>query len=1152
MLLLLLPSSLALPSVRAEEPTAAEAEFFEKEVRPLLVEKCWECHGETMHKGRLKLTSRAGVLKGGATGPAAVPGKTEESLLVDAVRYREVRRMPPDGKLTDRQVEVLERWVKLGLPWPGGAALPAKDAGFTITEKQRQFWSFQPPKAITVPAVSNKEWAKSDVDHFILAALEAKKLAPAKPADKRTLLRRATFDLIGLPPTPTEIDAFLKDDSPQAFAKIVDRLLASPRYGERWGRHWLDVVRYADARDLIQLPADSDFREAWRYRDWVVEAFNRDLPYKDFVRLQIAGDLLPPPQPGGINKDGLVATGMLAIADFIPGDVDKEQMIADYVNDQVDVVGRAFLGLSVACARCHDHKFDPIGTEDYYALAGIFFSTRLIPGPVAGNTPLVRAPLLSPAEIAAGQAQEAKDKHRRAELEQQLSEAADLEYVAYLKSLVTKETARYLVAAGEYRKMRAGPAKPLLGDLAKKQGLREDVLVSWVAFLDRVEKQPSANRPLVVRDAAAGKLTGKELEDAAEQLQQSLAAVAKRNEAEAATPPEKRTVAHAAVLRYRADDPQLQIDAADRVTSWPNRASPLGDAMPSATDGGPVKTTATINGHTKTVLRFDGNALLEAPRRAPPVGSLFVVFQTAAKAGAGRRLVGWEDSAVGKHGLGLMTDADGSWHAIVRNNGQDGDLVDKHPTAGFETVCITWGSTGTTLHRNGTAAGTKKGLDGLSSDPGIASLKIGGPGSGNAPRFQGDVAEIRVYNKQLDDAERRQVEAELQDAWFKDADPKAPLKDAVAELYDELLSSRGPFGVSAGERRKRLPPEVQSRLTALSDELDSLRKKPPFVIPQAVVVQDGGPKGTRHEGFKDAAIFLRGNPKKLGKTVPRGFPRVLTGEHPQRITEGSGRLQLADWLTRADNPLTARVMVNRIWQHHFGEGLVRTPNDFGERGERPTDPALLDYLATRFVESGWSVKAMHRLIMLSSAYQQSSRTDAVSLARDPDNRLFGRMNRQRLEAEAIRDSLLTVAGRLDDKPGGPPFADLAVPRRTLYLQSVRTGANTSDFGRLFDRADPGSIVGQRSQSVVAPQALFFLNDKFVNGVARDLAARVVREAPKGDKARIQYVYALVLGRPPSQAELDVGVELLAPAEGKDALERYCHLLLCTNEFLYIE
>ena len=344
------------PFVRAAEPSAAEVEYFEKEVRPLLVEKCQKCHGSEKPKGGLALTSRSRLLLGGDSGPAAVAGKPDESLLVRAIRYDESPRMPPIGKLTRAQIEVLARWVKMGLPWPGAeATTSSSDGRFTITEAQRQFWAFQPVKAVPVPAVRDADWPRSAVDHSILVALEATGLRPSGPADKRTLLRRATFDLIGLPPTPAEIDAFLADDSPEAFGRVVDRLLASPRYGERWGRHWLDVVRYADARDLIQLPKESDFREVWRYRDWVVDAFNRDLPFTDFIRHQIAGDLLPPPKPGGINRDGLIATGFLALADFVPGDVDKDQMIADYVNDQIDVVSRAFMGITVACARCHDH-----------------------------------------------------------------------------------------------------------------------------------------------------------------------------------------------------------------------------------------------------------------------------------------------------------------------------------------------------------------------------------------------------------------------------------------------------------------------------------------------------------------------------------------------------------------------------------------------------------------------------------------------------------------------------------------------------------------------------------------------------------------------------------------------------------------------------
>jgi mono/diheme cytochrome c family protein len=1130
--LLFTASGLAGPA--PTEPSAADAEFFEKEVRPLLVERCWKCHGETRSKGGLKLTSRDHLLRGGDSGPAVVVGKPEESLLVRAVHYRSTPRMPPGDKLTDRQIEALARWVKRGVPWPA-------DAHLARAEQPRHSWAFQPVRPVQVPAVRDPAWARSAVDRFILAGLEAKGLTPARPADRRTLLRRATFDLIGLPPTPAEIDAFLADDSPDAFARVVDRLLASPQYGERWGRHWLDVVRYADARDLIQLPPESDFREVWRYRDWVVEAFNRDLPYTDFARHQLAGDLLPPPRPGGINRDGLVATGMLALADFVPGDVDKDQMIADYVNDEIDVVGRAFLGLTLACARCHDHTFDPIPTEDYYALAGIFFSTRLIPGPVAGNTPLVRVPLLAPAELAAARARDEADRRRRAELEQSLPDEVERGYLAHLDRLVTRQTAEYLVAACEYRQRTSGA----LGELAKRHGLQESLLAGWVDYLGRVEKQSGAGWQPTLRDAAAGKLSGPALARAAEGLQQALAARAARKETDTA-------LARACLLRFRADDPYLVTDSGGRVALWPNRGSLPGDARPAGPDTGPVKTSAAIEGHAKPVLRFDGRALLEASRRAPSSGSLFIVFQTSGMASRGQRLVGWEDSDVGKHGVGLMANPDDSLLAILRKDGRAGDLAGARRGAGFETVSVGWDARRTALYRNGVAAGAGNGIDGISSDPGIVSLRLGGPGSGGSPRFRGDVAEVRVYDRRLTEAERRQVEAELQAAWFQPADPKAPPRDALAELYEELRSPRGPFWVSADERKKLLPAEARARLAALTSELDLLRMKPPLEVPQAVVVQDGGPPDTRHAGFKDAQVYLRGNPKTPGKTVPRGWPRVLAGDAPARITGGSGRLQLADWLASPGCPLTARVMVNRIWQHHFGEGLVRTPDNFGERGERPTHPELLDYLAGRFVASGWSVKAVHRTIMLSAAYQQSCRADDVTLSRDPENRLFGRMNRRRLEAEAIRDALLAVAGRLDPARGGPPFTDPAGPRRTLYLLSARTGANTSDFGRLFDRADPGSIVARRGESAVAPQALFFLNDPLVTDLARALAARVAREVPQGDAARIRRLYALALGRPPSPREIDLGLRLLAPDGDADPWERYCHTILCTNEFLYID
>jgi Protein of unknown function (DUF1553)/Protein of unknown function (DUF1549)/Planctomycete cytochrome C/Concanavalin A-like lectin/glucanases superfamily len=1144
------------PMAAAGEPALADAEFFEKSVRPLLVEKCWPCHGNAERpKGGLRLTTRPDLMKGGAGGAVVIAGEPAGSPLIEAIRYGHEPKMPPKGKLKDREIEVLTRWVALGIPWPESTPAATNAApdhrASRITDEQRRFWAFQPVKAGSGPAVRATSWPHSPIDRFLLADLEKQGLAPAAPADRRILLRRATFDLIGLPPTPGEIEAFLADQSPEAFARVVDRLLASPRYGERWGRHWLDVVRYADARDLIQLPAESDFREAWRYRDWVVAAFNRDLSYQEFVRNQIAGDLLPPSRPGGINAGGLVATGLLAIADFVPGDVDKDQMIADYVNDQIDVVSKAFLGLSVACARCHDHKFDPISSEDYYALAGIFFSTRLIPGPVPGNTPLVRVPLMAQDELATLKAAEAADKARRAELEQQLPDAADRAYLAQLGGLVADKFAAYLVAASEYRHRAPGQQGP---SLAARSGLDHELLIGFVAYLGRVAAQPAIDRPSAVRAAAAGTLGAGRLEKAASDLQHELAAVVARKNKEPASAPNEDEPTRALSIHLRADDPYLVADSDGRVILWPNRSDLPADARPPARGRGPWKTSAEINGRARTVLRFDARSLLELPRKVPSSGSLFVVFRTADAGGASQRLLGWEDSDTGKHGLGLMPDPKGRLHAILRNDGRSGDLVDSRPPTGFELVCVTWGPRGATLHRNGTAAGSHKDFDRVSSDPSVRALRLGAPGSGRSPQFRGDLAEVRVYDRQLDDDERGIVEADLRVTWFSSTQTVAPAINPLVELYRELLSARGPFWIAAEARRARLPAAERSRLDGLLRELDSLKKKPPVDIPQAVVVQDGGPKGTRHEGFKDSAVFLRGNPSRLGKIVPRGVPRVLLGDgQPRvRIKVGSGRRELAEWLARPDNPLTARVMVNRIWQHHFGAGLVRTPNDFGARGERPTNPGLLDWLAARFVESGWSVKSMHRLIMLSSAYQESSQAGSLLLDNDPENRLFGRMNRRRLDAEAIRDSLLAVSGRLDASLGGTAFSDLAASRRTLYLQSVRTGATSADFGRLFDRADPGSIVATRGESVVAPQALFFLNDPFISAAARSVAARVALLETGNGENRIRRLYSLVLGRPPAPAELELGLRFLAADGEVDQWERYCHLILCESEVIYID
>jgi hypothetical protein len=779
----------------------AAVEFFEKEVRPLLGDHCLRCHGgsknkkgEVIAQGQLDLTSKSRLLKGGESGAAAVPGDPDKSLLVQAIRYElDSPRMPPKGKLSDKQIAVLTRWVRLGLPFPESTATAVPAAqGWRITEEQRRWWAFQPVKAGSPPAVNQRAWPTTDIDRFVLAGLEARGLKPAAPAARRTLIRRATFDLTGLPSTSDEMDAALNDASPDWYARLLDRLLASPAYGERWGRHWLDVVRYTDYHspdpNAHGSAAKFELFEAWRYRDWVVESVNRDMPFDQFIVHQIAGDRLPSPRGEPIYPEGLIATSFLAIGTWDNGDADKDKVVSDIVDDQIDVVGKAFLGMTLACARCHDHKFDPISNEDYYGLAGIFYSTHILAsvGTKGDHTVALRVPLAPPAYVAQRDSQQKR-----------------------------------------------------LGEL---------------------------NRSLARRFAG-------------------LLAVAANHSAASST-----------VLSW----------AAANATEWTERLA------------------------------------------------------------------------------------------------------------------------------------------------------------------------------------RREA------------------------LLKELL-----------------PPP-----------------------PLALGAQEGGTPGSLFTGIQDVPVHIRGSYTRLGPAVRRRLPAFLAGDQQPAITSGSGRLELARWIASRDNPLTARVIVNRVWQHHFGEGIVRTANNFGKLGQPPSHPELLDWLANQFVQDGWSLKKLHRRIMLSATYQQASVAAATDVQQDPDNRWLGRMNVRRLEAEAIRDAMLQAAGRLDLKPGGPAKGDINQPRRSLYIQTVRQ--DRSNFSTLFDAGDPEQSVEKRVVSTVAPQALFLINSPFVRQQAEHLFHRL----PQGDTgSRIDRAYELLFARPPKAAEIRIGEEFLKRAAGRGeetAWTDYLRLLMCSNEFVYID
>jgi mono/diheme cytochrome c family protein len=829
-----LPVALVLifpaPARAADEPGAADVEFFEKRIRPLLVQHCYGCHSVEAKKtkGELLLDSRTGWQKGGASGPAVVPGKPAESLFIKAVRFEDPNlQMPPRGKLAAADIADLEAWVKRGAPDPRTGVAPTAPA--VDLAKGKEFWSFQPVKDYPPPPVKDTVWPRSPVDHFVLAKLEEKGLRPAPPADRRTLIRRATYDLTGLPPTPEEMEAALSDKSPDWFEKVVDRLLASPHYGERWGRHWLDVVRYADtAGDNSDYPVP----QMYRYRNWVIAAFNEDKPYDAFIREQLAGDLLAGSARSDAERENnLIATGYLANARRFGSYEDERYPWHLTIEDTIDNLGRTFLGLTINCCRCHDHKFDPLTNEDYYALYGFFSSTRY----------------------------------------------------------------------------------------------------PWPGI--ELDKSPKGLTPLAPADV---------------------------------------------------------------------------------------------------VRRFE-------QERAAKLAAM--------------------DKEIGR--------------------------------LECEKACAA---------------------------------------------------------QSLRDAEKG---------------PKNP--DSTAEIAELKKQIEGATKAIAAAKKDR---EVYA--------------KKPLPFPTAYAVAEGKTEGKKKVG--NACIQIKGDPERLGKEVARRFPTVLGGQSLAPDARGSGRLELARWIAANDNPLTARVMVNRIWQYHFGRGIVPTPSDFGNQGRPPTHPELLDYLARYFIStqattpgSGgpWSIKKMHRLIMLSRTYQMASDNDPANLEIDVANDYLWRFARRRLDAESIRDTLLAVTGDLDRTTGGPhPFPEpttwnftqhhpfkavYEANRRSVYLMTQRIQRHP--FLGLFDGADTNASTAWRVTSTTPLQALYLMNDPFIHEQSRKFADRLLSERPD-DPGRIERAYLLMFSRPASTAEQAAGKEYLArvrdklagvPAEQqtRKAMESFVRVLFMSNEFVYV-
>jgi mono/diheme cytochrome c family protein len=908
---------LALAGRSPAEDSRAALDYFEREVRPVLVNHCQECHGAKKQESSLRLDSREAVLQGGLSGPAIVPSEPGKSLLIAAIRHEGDVQMPPKAKLTEAQIAAVSHWVKLGAPWP-------KDdvAGSKTSDAARTHFAFQPVRDPEVPVVVGNT-SPNPIDAFIRAKLAEKGLPHAPRADVRTLMRRASYDLTGLPPSPADIES-LVSPSPtpplsrsgnegergregeweKAYEKYVDGLLASPHYGEQWGRHWLDVARYSDTKGYVYGREQRMWVHAWAYRDWVVQALNDDLPYNRFLLLQIAADQVAPD-----DKGSWAAMGFLTLGRRFLG------VQRDIIDDRIDVVTRGTMGLTVGCARCHDHKYDPIPTRDYYALYGVFQSC------VERIESITQPPV---------EAQDEAYKTYTAELEKRRKALAD-KLAAVRLETAKRNRARvgdYLAAQLELHKYPAEGFDQIL----EKTDLLPNFVRVWQAYLAAAEKS---------RDPIF-------------------------------------TAWHA-----YADIPQREFAAKSAAVTTALAARPVGEVHP-----------------------------LVAARFASPPASM---------------------PEVAKRYGELFADIERQWQELTK------------------------------------AAEEKK-------EPTPTAL----------PDAAAEALRQVIYDRR-----------------------------GPCEVPDEPIVNIE-YVVDSGSNNE---------LWKLQNELDNWMLQSPPALRHAIVLTDRDVPTTPR-------VFKRGNPANPGDEVPRQFVEVLAGANRQPFSNGSGRLELAQAIVDPANPLTARVIVNRVWAHHFGAGLVRTPSDFGTRAEPPSHPELLDWLTSRFLEDGWSLKKLHRRIMLSETYQQSSSSPEPPAPNpvvvDPENRLLWRFSPRRLAFEELRDSLVVSSGKLDPAVGGRA-GDLFSPaftRRSLYGTIDRQFLPSTL--RIFDFANPDLHIPLRSETTVPQQALFFLNHPLAIGYAQQLAARTASET--SGETRVQALYRFAYQRPASPAEVQVALEFIRAAE----------------------
>jgi hypothetical protein len=979
---------------------SAGLKHFNQAVLPIL-QRCVVCHSGPKPKGGLSLTTRALALKGGESGAALVPGKLDDSLLYDMVSSKE---MPPSQPLAPGEIASLRKWIEDGAPWEGIVA-PLKSSG-TARRAGPDWWSLQKVSRPRPPRTAPDGWARNPIDSFILARLAALKLRPASNADRLTLIRRAAFDLIGLPPTPAEIDAFLNDRSPDAYERLIDRLLTSPHYGERWARHWLDVARFGESQGFER---DKIRDNAWHYRDYVVNSLNADKPYGLFIKQQIAGDVLQP-----VTPEGIVATGFLVAGPWDEVGQTQQSLIMrkrvreEELEDIISAVSQTFLGLTVNCARCHDHKFDPIPQRDYYRLKAVFEGIR------HGDRPIA-----TPAEQKRRDQMVAGTKARIAALNKEIA--------------AVEQLGRSAVLASEKKPVVSGIPQPIS---------------KWTFQTDTRDAVGSVHGTLVQPAALAKgrlRLDGKNAFLKTAPLTRDL---------------HEKTL-EAWVALDRLDQRGGGVMSVETLDGGVFDAIVFGERQPK-------RWLAGSNGYVRT---FD----LNGPAEAAKPGEL---IHTAIVYGPGDRIT------------------------LYRNGTPYADpYVPKVAVPTFK-------------------AGRAHVLFGLRHT-------VAGNGF-----LAGALAEARLYDRALTATEVA--------ASYKAGTVSVPLERILAALRPD-------------QRQRR-----DNLLTELREQAHTLRMMPPLPLTYAANSGQAAP----------TFVLVRGDVDKKKERVSAGALSAVAA-HPSDFglspdaPEGERRLKLAEWIASAENPLAARVLVNRVWHYHFGQGLVSTTSDLGFNGGRPSHPELLDWLATQFIASGGSLKMLHRTIMLSSTYRQSSRYSAEAAARDAGNRLLWRFAPRRLEGESMRDAMLAVSGQLNPRIGGPSFRPFIVKvfnssfyelidplgpefnRRTVYRINVNSAK--SPLLDAFDCPDPSVKTPARAVTTTPLQALGLMNNSFVLRQARFLAARVRREAQNDLSEQVKLAYRLTLGRKPTGRE-----QIRTMPLGKEhGIETVCWVLLNASEFLYI-